>query len=472
MTPELPSPAPLAALPVRRREILEILDTSLKLYRRYFWVLIGWSALVSAISLVPLVNYAAFLAWPLLYGSVACCLAAAVRGQSVKFSQCWAFTKPRYGPLLGTLILSYLMLAALMFVLIIAGVLIGVLGSLALANAPQPVQIVGSILGFILAFLAFCILSVGAFGWLTMVPIVVCLEDDKRSTAAMGRAFDLLKGNWRRVLGLSLILGLAVLAVFTIVGMIYAIIGIGSASDLFSGANPSESAILGVFASVAAFLGVFGMIWNPVQTLVIAVLYLDLRVRREALDLEWTAYASAPPPVPTPSDFAPLDSGTGAALRVGSPFGETASTFDSPASFGAGRVELAPTPQIPLPTENINSPIPEAPLSSTFAPVNVVSPTLPLNNPATDKTSLLNIPQEQNIVVTENNFSAPSATSQPTVTSPEFTPNNFAAPAEFPLTNTFELPKDTSAPDEAEAPHQGTGIPTTSDFGQNEARRD
>jgi hypothetical protein len=44
MNSELSPPTAFAALPVRRRETLEIFDTALKLYRRYFWVLLGWSA--------------------------------------------------------------------------------------------------------------------------------------------------------------------------------------------------------------------------------------------------------------------------------------------------------------------------------------------------------------------------------------------------------------------------------------------
>ena len=111
----------LPALPVRRRETLEIFDTSLKLYRRYFWVLLGWSALVSGVALVPILSYFAFIfALPVLYGAVSCCVAAAVRGQRVKFSQCWAFTKPRYWSLVGTTLLSYLVLFGIYIVLVIA----------------------------------------------------------------------------------------------------------------------------------------------------------------------------------------------------------------------------------------------------------------------------------------------------------------------------------------------------------------
>ncbi len=370
MTPELPA-STLPALPVRRRETLEILDTALKLYRRYFWVLLGWSALVSAFSLVPVVNYFAVFAMPFLFGAVSCCVAAAVRGQSVKFSQCWAFTKPRYGALLGTLLLSYLLFLGIIFALSIAAGLVFLLGAWALSSAPQPLQIVGGIVGFLLGTVAFSIAGVVAFGWTSMVPIVVCLEDDKRSSAAIGRAFDLLKGQWRRVFGLCLILGLAVIAVFTLLGVVYALFGLGALGSIFT-SSPSENAIFGLLATFGAFIGLFFLVWNPAQTLVIAVLYLDLRVRREALDLEWTAYASAPAP-PSVNDSvndpafnsqtaAPSYLYTGAASEASLAPSDPAASL-GPASFGAGKGENLDERSVERPqnAETLQNPAPETP---------------------------------------------------------------------------------------------------------------
>jgi len=347
MNPELPSSPAFSALPVRRRETLEIFDTALKLYRRYFWVLLGWSALVSCLALVPFFSWFSLFTMPLLYGAVSCCVAAAVRGQSVKFSQCWAFTKPRYGPLLGTILLSYLVLFGVLLTIYIAGILVGLLGAWALSSAPQPVQIVGAVVGILLGLVVFSVFGVVSFGWTNMVPVVVCLEDDKRSTAALGRAFELLKGQWRRVFGLCLILGLAVMAVFFIVGAIYLMFGVGAATNFFA----DENAIWGLFATFGAFLGLFFLVWYPAQTLVIAVLYLDLRVRREALDLEWTAYASAPAPnlTPAPADFSLPATTSPATPENQTAFPDAAST---PASFSAGSAETSGETPAPFPPPN------------------------------------------------------------------------------------------------------------------------
>ncbi|MBW3634876.1 MAG: hypothetical protein KY445_00245 [Armatimonadetes bacterium] len=307
MNSELSPPTAFPALPVRRRETLEIFDTALKLYRRYFWVLLGWSALVSVMALVPILNWLSLFTLPLLYGAASCCVAAAVRGQGVRFRQCWQFTKPRYGALLGVIFLSWLVLGAFAIALSIAFSFVIFGGVLSLANAPQPVQIVVGVIGYVLFLVLFGALGVVAFGWSSMVPIVACLEDDKRGAAALGRSFELLKGNWRRVFGMSLLLGLAVLTVMGIIGGGYSLLAWDGLREIFNGAIPSENAIFGLAMTVGGFMTVFFTLWNPAQSLVIAVLYLDLRVRREALDLEWTAYASAPPaPLETPP-FAPTE---------------------------------------------------------------------------------------------------------------------------------------------------------------------
>ncbi len=371
MNSEITPQTDFPALPVRRRETLEIFDTALKLFRRYFWVLMGWSALVAVMSLIPFINwFSVFFVTPLLYGAVSCCVAAAVRGQKVRFSQCWSFTKPRYSAMLGVVFLSYLVLMGVFLALYIGSILIGLLGYWALSSAPQPVQIVAMIVGGILATVAFSGVGVFAFGWMNMAPIIACLEDDKRGTAAMSRAFELLKGNWGRVFSMSLILGLAILAVFGIIGGVYAlVVGLSGLREFF-GANPSEGAMLGVMGTFGAFMGLVMLIWTPAQSLVISVLYLDLRVRREALDLEWTAYASAPPSMPlimpptTPSIMSAPEFSELAPQMAPAEFDFLRPTPNSDAASGAvsnpeapvGALTLAKEPeQVKLANENASS---------------------------------------------------------------------------------------------------------------------
>lgn len=416
MTSETPPPFP--ALPVRRRETLEIFDTALKLYRRYLWVLLGWSALVSVLTFVPLLSLSTLFTMPFLYGAVSCCVAAAVRGQKVTFGQCWSFSKPRYGAMLGILLLSWLILFALIIAFYIAAALLFVAGAVVLSNAPVPVVTVASVIGVLALLVFFSALGVFVFGWVTMVPIVACLEDDKRGTAAMGRALTLLKGHWRRVFGMSLIIGLAATAVLAIVMGLGGVVSALRFNELFS--NFSEDAFFGLMATFGALMGFFMLIWNPAQMLIIAVLYLDLRVRHEALDLEWTAYATAPA-VPA-SEASALEPSAVAQLTV--PDGITApSSFSSmptvegipatpppvevaPASFGAGSTG----------SESVNP--------TGFSPAAEVSP---VETPAVPPASAPQALTSDEVTYPESSF-APEATASEAMT-PVATPTPEASRA-------------------------------------------
>jgi hypothetical protein len=260
----------------------------------------------------------------------------------VKFRQCWQFTKPRYGALLGVVILSWIVLGAIFVALYIGAIAVGAAGVWALSGAPEPVQIVAAVIGILLILVGFSAMGVVAFGWASMVPIVACLEDDKRGSAALGRAFELLKGNWKRVFGMSLLLGLAVLAVLGIIGGGYSILNWDGLREVFGGgASPSESGLVALMLTFGGFMTVFGTLWNPAQCLVIAVLYLDLRVRREALDLEWTSYASAPP-ASTPA--ASLETPSAPEIAPAPREGEAAPFNTAPASFTAGAAPHLPQP--------------------------------------------------------------------------------------------------------------------------------
>ena len=331
----------MAALPVRQRGTLEIIDTAMKLYRRHFGVLMGWSALVAAlIVLVSVVPFGALFVYPFIASSCACCIAAAVRGQKMSFGQVWEFTKPRYGALLLINLVSWLLLGAAMGVAFLVMALLTLAGAWALSslNAPAIVSDYLGGFGIFVAFAAGSVVGTMLLAWIGLAPIVACLEDDKRSSQALGRAFELMKGSWGRVLALSILLNLAVVAAIGIVIGTLALFGagIGALSD-----NPTNTALvlMGVFS--AAFFGLFLLFWNPIQSLILAVLYLDLRVRKEALDLEWNSYASAPPVEPDAPEPAAPDAAQVANQLVGAPL-EGGYLPASTASAAPSAATLAP----------------------------------------------------------------------------------------------------------------------------------
>jgi len=292
-----PSPPPFAPLPVRARTTLEIFDTAFKLFRRYAGVLLGWAFLSSLVNLIPLGSFAYVLTLPLFYGAVSCVIAAAVRGQNVRFGQVWGFTKARYGAMVGVLILAGLMFLALMFgismgVALLSVAIISLVGQFGTAAAIVA-WIIGVLGGLVLVSLFLAV----TVGWFTLAPIVACLEDQHRGSSALSRALSLLSGSWRKACAISVVTSLALGAAMAILGSVIALVFYGG-FDKFVGANASDSASLGLLATSGGFSTIFLTFSMPVQTLIIGVFYLDLRTRKEALDLEWTNYAAQPEPSP------------------------------------------------------------------------------------------------------------------------------------------------------------------------------
>lgn len=283
--------------PLRARGLLEIFDASIKLYKQYFWVLLGWSAVVTGVGLLG--SFAggatAIFLTPLPIGAVVCCAAAAVRGQNVEFNQCWKFTQPRYWMMLAMYFLAALVAFLIVGALSVALVAIVAAGAFGFQSAPLTAQLVLGIVAFIVIGGLVTFLWTVCFSWVSLVPIVVCMEEDKKGTAALGRTMDILKGNWLRITTLMAVFGLGMLALLGIlVGTASLVVGFGQIGDLLEGRNvESAAAWLAIIVMGLAYM-VFAMLATPLYYLILTVFYLDVRVRREALDLEWTTHASAP----------------------------------------------------------------------------------------------------------------------------------------------------------------------------------
>ena len=288
-----------SSFPLRARGLLEIFDAAIKLYKQYFWVLLGWSAIVSGVSVLGsfVGGATAIFLTPLPIGAVVCCAAAAVRGQSVEFNQCWKFTQPRYWMMLAMYFLAAIVAFLVVGAFTVALVAVVAAGAFGFQSAPLAAQIGLGVLAFVVVGAVMTVVWTVCFSWVSLVPIVVCMEEDKKGTAALGRAMDIFKGNWLRITALMAIFGLGMLALMGILfGTASLVVGFGQIGDLLEGRNVESAATwLAVVVMGLAYL-VLAMLATPLYYLILTVFYLDVRVRREALDLEWTAHASAPTP--------------------------------------------------------------------------------------------------------------------------------------------------------------------------------
>ena len=323
------APPEFTPMPLRARGVLETLDLSIKVFRRYAGVLLAWSALIIGVcgtvgifgaisagkSMMDSSAYGyssgaaatqmaslmlsslgamslSFFCFPLIIGAAACCVAGAVRGQRIRFSQCWSFTKPRYWSMLGQTLLAILMLWVSMIGVIIVIAIVAALGVAVVTQLPGMVAVPLGIIVAVCFYAGFFVLMMLAAMWIVLVPVVVCMEQNNRGSNALGRAMSLLRGNWRRAAGLMLLVWLGMLIVGGISQAPFAVM-------MRDQSSPS-GALIGVtfVMQMIVWLGLM-----PFYTLIITLFYLDARVRNEALDLEWSSHTGTPQQAP--NTFAP-----------------------------------------------------------------------------------------------------------------------------------------------------------------------
>jgi hypothetical protein len=190
---------------------------------------------------------------------------AAVLGRRLDASQTWASLRPRMLPLVGVTLLigvgSLLVVALMVGVIVALGFTIG-----AWAVLPGLVIGIGGTIALVFAYVKLSLAS----PTLVMEGIGV-IESLKRS-------WVLVRRSWWRVLGILILSAIITSLLTTVVTIPITLI-----ATLVSGF--SESWVPTVLASGVATL-VAGIITLPFSAAVTGLLYIDLRMRREALDIE------------------------------------------------------------------------------------------------------------------------------------------------------------------------------------------
>lgn len=146
-----------------------------------------------------------------------------------------------------------------------------------------------------LALIAFIVPGVWLWISWTVAPAALLLEG-RKGLKAMRRSFQLVKGRWKQVFG-------AVLVGTLLAGIVGSAIGALSAGVVLTDAGDSLALTVVVDTFVSTIAGV---LTTPFQAALVAIVYFDLRVRKEGFDLEILAQriGSTPDPESRP-DFLP-----------------------------------------------------------------------------------------------------------------------------------------------------------------------
>jgi hypothetical protein len=209
-----------------------------------------------------------------LQGAMVVPVARAVLNRSTGFGQMWKLARSRVWPLIR--------LAALLF----AGGLIAVL--LFMALAVLLISTVGAAGALVLVPLGF--LYILLFIWiyikLMVAPAVVVVEE-LGALDSLGRSWQLTRNNWWRLLGITLVVSFMVGIIAQVVMIPVSLLSSFYTTVVSPHGGSGQALMTAIVTGVAtAVIGALvGAVGFAFQTSVMALLYLDLRMRWDGLDI-------------------------------------------------------------------------------------------------------------------------------------------------------------------------------------------
>ena len=194
---------------------------------------IGFLAPLIVMGIILLVSY--IVAYPLMIGALIHAVSEQYLRQTLSVGQAYGFAWRRFGAILGAWILAFLAVAGIIAICI-SVVTFSWVGWICI--------VVGSVAAIYLMV-----------GWIFLCQ--AALLEGLGPIAALSRSWALVKGNWWRVFGIMLVVGIIAVAI---------------------------GAILGIIPVVGGIIG--SILVAPITITSATLLYYDLRVRKEGYSLE------------------------------------------------------------------------------------------------------------------------------------------------------------------------------------------
>ncbi|MGP9020499.1 DUF7544 domain-containing protein [Streptomyces sp. BR1] len=207
-------------------------------------------------------------------------ISRSVLGRPVTLREAWAEASPRLLTLLGLLVLMPLMAGAIVGIGILPGLLIG-------SDAGVGLAALGGLGAFVVVVWLMIQFSLAA---------PALMLERQGLVKSLRRSAKLVRGAWWRIFGITLLTLLLTFIVSMIIAIPFTVIGTvvddGGANSLFGGATSDYGWPFLIITGIGAVIG--AAITYPISAGVTALLYIDQRIRREALDLDLARAANLP----------------------------------------------------------------------------------------------------------------------------------------------------------------------------------
>lgn len=236
----------------------------------------GWS--IIALYGGSLLSYAGLI---FVTGLLTAVVGMAVLGRKLSPSQAWAAVRDRMWPIVGLALLQLLIFLVLSLVIALVGIGGLLLGIFLAVTGDQTTGVAVIIAALVLGILGGIALTV----WIQIrvyfaMPVIVL--ERLGVGQSLARSWRLTRGNWWRIFGIVLLAGLLTSVVSTILSIPFSLVSF--VPPLIA---PGET-WSAVVAGAVTYLGdvLIYSITTPFTVGVTTLLYLDLRMRREGLDLK------------------------------------------------------------------------------------------------------------------------------------------------------------------------------------------
>ncbi|MFG2477007.1 glycerophosphoryl diester phosphodiesterase membrane domain-containing protein [Streptomyces fagopyri] len=200
----------------------------------------------------------------------------AVLGKPVTATEAWRDARPQLLKLFGLTLLLPLLACAIIGVGVLPGVLVAIGGS---GGAGAALAVLGGLGAGVVALWLMIRFSLAS---------PALMLEKQGVFKSMSRSTKLVRGSWWRIFGIQLLATIIANIVASIVVIPFAVVAAALSGDGISGFLNSGSGSLGwTFLVISGIGSVIGsMLTFPITAGVTVLLYIDQRIRREALDLD------------------------------------------------------------------------------------------------------------------------------------------------------------------------------------------
>ncbi|MDN3249827.1 hypothetical protein J2S54_004264 [Streptomyces sp. DSM 42143] len=206
----------------------------------------------------------------------------AVLGRSVTIGEAWRDARPQVARLFGLIVLLLLIVAGIVTVGMAPGLIVAAAGG---GGAGVALAVLG--------MLASGVVAVWLMVRFSLASPALMLEK-QGIKKAMGRSTKLVRGSWWRVFGIQLLATIIANVVASIIVIPFAFLAAALSGGGVGGFLEGTGGLGWTFLIVSGIGSVIGsMITFPITAGVTVLLYIDQRIRREALDLELARAAGA-----------------------------------------------------------------------------------------------------------------------------------------------------------------------------------